>query len=173
MCMDALVAYIQKELQKGFSKELIRKKLENNGYTAEEITNAFHDFETKQHYHNFVMPFTEYEKKHVWLVIVASVVFIILIIVLATAFAQYIDWTKFTELFHVQKTIEPITEQDCTGLEYKEYEQCLLKLAGINKNTTYCTNITSKVMKYECRTAVWDKNYCNYLLLTGEDTTSC
>jgi len=171
--MERLVAYIQKELQKGFSEELIRKKLQTAGYSSDEITNAFHDFETKQHYHDFVGTFAEDERKHTWLVIVATVIFIIIIIIVATAFAPHIEWAKVTELFQVHKTIEPITEQDCNNLEFKQYEQCLLKLAGTNKNTMYCTNITSKVMKYECRTAVWDKNYCNYLLLTGQDTTSC
>ncbi|MFA6888636.1 MAG: hypothetical protein WC254_04015 [Candidatus Woesearchaeota archaeon] len=169
--MDPLVAYIQKELQKGFSEELIQKKLHLAGYTSEEITNAFHDFETKQHYNTFVNVENEHKKKEILHILFALFCIVIIAGILILVIPK-IEWNKLPTLVETKKS-SPTTEQDCDGLEYRENEQCLMILAATYKNTTYCTNITSKVMKYECRTSVWEKNYCNYLILTNQNMGTC
>jgi hypothetical protein len=160
--MNPLASYIDKEVRKGFSRELITEKLKQANYNHEEITDAFHDYETQLHYG--IQPI---EKKH------HSHLFLIIIIILGVVFGLLIASTALQdEIKDIMTSKKEITtEHDCRNLEFKQKEQCLMQLAALYNNTLYCTNITSKVMKYECKTQVWNKNPCNYLILT--DQPSC
>ncbi len=156
--MNPLIAYIDKELKKGFSKDLIAKKLKTAGYTSEEIFEAFHTYEIHR-----LSTGTSKEKTHhphLILFTIIGIGIIVGILLTSTALQNSIKGI-FSE-----KTIT--TEKDCKGLAFKEKEQCLLQLAALYDDTAFCTNITSKVMKYECKTQVWNKNYCNYLILTDQ-----
>lgn len=158
--MNQLPAYIDKEVKKGFAEELIKQKLKSAGYTNEEIADAFHDYQTYIHYQTKQIQPTKKHHSHLFLFIIIFVGIITGILITNTAIQNAI-----VNLFSEK---EITTEADCSNLEFKEKEQCLLRLAALHNDTNYCINVTSKVMKYECKTQVWNKNYCNYLLLTNQ-----
>ncbi len=79
--MNPLVYYIEEEIKKGFSEELVRQKLLQSGYSLQEITPVFHDYEAKQHYHRFIDKIVEQEEQHKWFFLVICLVFIILLTV--------------------------------------------------------------------------------------------
>ena len=175
--MDPLVSYIQKEKVKGFSEDLIKEKLTRAGYALEEITTAFQEQERREHYHKFIDKIVEEETKHKWF----FVVLVIFLIIFATAFLVTgflsFEWSdflqKFSFLYQETVNVEPTTEHDCSIFANKDKERCLLKVAALHDDTSFCVNVTSKVMNYECKTSVWKKNYCNYLILTNQLTESC
>ena len=174
--MDPLVKYIEEEHKKGFSDELIKQKLLQTGYTAQEIQYAFHDYEVKQHYHKFIDKVVEQEAQHKWLFLVLCIIFIILVVIFTAVAIKTLDWkSAFSTFFPAEEEIpsEPETEQDCSVFTHREKERCLLKVAALYDDISFCTNLTSKVMKYECKTEVWNKNYCNFLILTDQGTVGC
>lgn len=174
--MDPLVKYVEQELKKGFSEDLIKEKLVQSGYTEQEIVFALRDYYTKQHYHKFIDKIVEEETKHKWLFAVLAVLFIILTVFFITTLFVSLDWiTVLENAFPSAETVsvEPTQESDCSIFSHREKEQCLLKVAAYTQDTSFCTNLTSKVMKYECKTEVWNKNYCNFLILTNQSTAAC
>lgn len=164
--MNPLVTYIEREKEKGFSDSLMRKKLEAAGYTEEDIVTAFREHERYHHYQKVIGTIVDQEAHHKWLIIVAFVFGLIIL----TAFLATILLSLGKETVHV----EPETEQDCSIFTYyREKEQCFLKVAALQDSTDICLNMTSKVMRYECKTEVWKKNYCNFLILTNQSTVGC
>jgi hypothetical protein len=174
--MDPLVKYIEEEHKKGFSDDLIRQKLLQTGYTPQEIQYAYHDYEVKQHYHKFIDKIVEQEAKHKWIFLVLCIVFVILSTAFIAIAIKTVDWTgTFSSIFPSEPEIpaEPTTEHDCSVFTHREKERCLLKVAALYDDISFCANLTSKVMKYECKTSVWNKNYCNFLILTDQGTAGC
>lgn len=173
--MDPLVKYIEQEVKKGFSEALIKEKLVQSGYSEQEIAFALRDYHTKQHYHKFIDKIVEEEAKHKWLFALLAVVFIILAVFFITTVLLSFDWKTTWENAFPSETvsIEPHQESDCSIFSHRDKERCLLKVAAYTQDTSFCTNLTSKVMKYECKTEVWNKNYCNFLILTNQSTVGC
>ena len=174
--MDPLVRYIEQEVKKGFSEELITEKLAQGGYTPQEIQFAFRDYHSKQQYHNFIHTIVEKEAKHKWLFAVLGLFLIIILVFLLTTLLVSINWKIVLEnAFPSQETVsvEPQQESDCSIFSHRDKERCLLKVAAHTNDISFCVNMTSKVMTYECKTEVWNKNYCNFLILTNQSTTSC
>lgn len=174
--MDPLIAYIHKEKFRGFSDELIMQKMKASGYSTDEITVAFKDFYSKEHYHKFIDRIVEEETKHKWLFLVLALIGIILLTLILLIGAQLL-YSK-TALFSFsseqqEKTTEPQQETDCASFTHRDKERCLLKIAALFDDTSFCVNMTSKVMGYECKTSVWKKNHCNFLILTNQSTTGC
>lgn len=175
--MNPLIHYIEKEKEKGFSNDLIKKKLEAAGYALEEIETSFREHERYRHYQKVIGTIVDKEAHHKWLIIVAFVFgLIILTAFLATTFLSF-DWSSIKIPLTIGKEsvyVEPQTEADCAIFgSSRDKERCLLKVAARQDNIDICTNMTSKVMKYECKTEVWKKNYCNFLILTNQSTASC
>ncbi len=171
--MDTLVTYIKKELEKGFTEELITKKLIQTGYTEKEINKAFRQYHRHEQYKKTIGRVVDGAEK-TWTILLLWVIAIILLTILVVLFVQYVgvDWNA---LFQIKKTVlvEPETEADCTVFSHRDKEQCLLKVAAFQDSTAVCVNMTSKVMKYECKTEVWNKNYCAFLILTNQSTAGC
>ncbi len=173
--MNPLVPYIEKELHKGFSEELIQKKLEQAKYTKEEIKNAFQEYSQQHHYKRYIEKIVEQETKHKWLFAVLAIFAIILLTAFLVTLFLIIDWNTAWENAFPHETVqkEPTAEIDCQEYTHREKERCLLKVAALYDDVSFCVNLTSKVMKYECNTVVWKKNYCNYLILTNQSMENC
>lgn len=171
MGMDSLVVYLKRELEKGFSEELITKKLVQAGYTEKEINSAYRQYHRHEQYKKTISRIVDNTEK-TWIILLLWVVAIILLTILIVFFVQYLD---LTDLLQIKKTVlvEPETEEDCTIFTHRDKEQCLLKVAAFHDSPAVCVNMTSKVMAYECRTEVWDKNYCAFLILTNQSTVEC
>lgn len=175
--MNPLVTYIEREKEKGFSDSLMRKKLEAAGYTEEDIVTAFREHERYHHYQKVIGTIVDQEAHHKWLIIVAFVFgLIILTAFLATIFLSF-DWGILKIPITIGKEVvyvEPQTEADCAIFgSPQDKERCLLKVAARQDSIEICVNMTSKVMKYECKTEVWKKNYCNFLILTNQSVEGC
>ncbi len=174
--MDPLVKYIEQEVKKGFSQDLIKEKLVQSGYSEQEIVFALRDYYSKQHYHHFIGKIVEEEAKHKWLFALLVVLFIILAVFFITTFLLSFNWNAVLQnAFPSSETVsvEPTQESDCSIFSHRDKERCLLKVAAYTHDTSFCTNVTSKVMTYECKTEVWNKNYCNFLILTNQSTVGC
>ncbi len=174
--MDPLVKYVEQEVKKGFSEELIKEKLVQSGYNQQEIAFALRDYHTKQHYHKFIDKIVEEEAKHKWFFAILAVLFIILAVFFIVTLLLSLDWkTVLEDAFPSEETValEPQQESDCSIFSHRDKERCLLRVAAYTSDTSFCTNMTSKVMKYECKTEVWNKNYCNFLILTNQSTVDC
>lgn len=180
--MNPLVTYIEREKEKGFSDSLMRKKLEAAGYTEEDIVTAFREHERYHHYQKVIGTIVDQEAHHKWLILTAFIFGLILLTAFLATILLSLDWSalfsplleKLGELGKEKVYIEPQTEQDCSIFtRYREKEQCFLKVAALQDSTDICLNMTSKVMRYECKTEVWKKNYCNFLILTNQSTAGC
>jgi len=170
--MNALAKYIEKEIEKGFSEDLIKDKLKQAGYNEEEVNNAFREYYRKEQYHRIISNVVDKDSEKRWIIIVLSIVAVILLTIFIVLAVQHFSWN---EIIPIKKTVlvDPETEDDCSVFTHRDKERCLLKVAAYQDSTVVCVNMTSKVMKYECRTAVWEKNYCNFLILTNQSTTNC
>lgn len=171
--MEQLPAYIEKEISKGFSEELIEKKLSQAGYTKEEITKAFQGYHQHHHYKRYIDKIVEQETKHKWLFAVLAIIALILFTLFVVLLLFRIDWEAAWENAFPSEKQEPTKEKDCQEYTHKDKERCLLQVAALYDDPSFCVNMTSKVMKYECNTQVWKKNYCNYLILTNQSTNEC
>jgi hypothetical protein len=171
MNKDPLVAYIEKEIQKGFSEELIQEKLEKAEYTKDEIVHAFSSYHRHGHYRKVIGHVVDKEAEKRWAVVVLALFVVVLFVVLVFLAVQYIDLASFESEEVVR--IDPQEESDCSIFSHRDKERCLLKVAAYQDSTTFCVNMTSKVMKYQCTGAVWNTNYCNYLILTNRSVADC
>ncbi len=174
--MNPLTSYIHKEKKRGFSDSIISEKLKTAGYTDKEIQTAFHEFYAREQYHKFIDTIVEEETKHKWLFLVLCIFAIIIASAIFIILMQTIQWNLiFENALNDAETvnIEPQTEQDCSIFGNRDKERCILKIAALYDDTNYCINMTSKVMNYECKTEVWKKNYCNYLILTNQSLGYC
>ncbi len=177
--MDPLIAYIHKEKFRNFSDELVAEKMKASGYTSKEITAAFKEFYAREHYHKFIDRIVEEETKHKWIFLVLALLGVILLTLIILIGARSLDWHQFFSSFSFasqeqeSEPLSPQTEAECSTFSHREKEQCILQVAALLDDTSFCANMTSKVMQYECKTSVWKSNYCNFLILTNQNTSSC
>jgi hypothetical protein len=171
--MDQLVAYIKKEFEKGFTEELVAQKLIHAGYTEKEINHALREYHRHEQYKKTIDLVVDSAEK-TWFILLLWVSAIILLTILIVLFVQYVG-VDFGAFFEGKKTVlvEPETEADCAIFSHRDKERCLLKVAAFLDSPAVCVNMTSKVMKYECKTEVWNKNYCAFLILTNQRTAEC
>ena len=177
--MDPLIAYIHKEKYRGFSDALVAEKMKAAGYDSDEITAAFKEFYAREHYHKFIDRIVEEETKHKWIFLVLSLFAVIIVTAILVISVEYVDWHDLFSSFstssqEMQATLSsPQTEADCAAFGHRPKEQCILKVAALQDDVSFCVNMTSKVMQYECKNSVWKTNYCNFLILTNQSTATC
>jgi hypothetical protein len=166
---DPVVEYIVKERAKGFSEVLIAKKLEIAGYAKKEINIGMRDYHQQQQYHKVIGQIVDKETEKRWIVIVLGLLAVILLTVFMILALQYVDLDVFDKEETVR--VEPQEESDCSIFSHRDKERCLMRVAAYQESTTFCVNMTSKVMRYQCNAEVWSKSYCSFLILTNQSTT--
>ncbi len=167
MKLDPLVTYIIKESKKGFSEALIMEKLRQAKYSSEEIYNAFVGYQQYRQHHKIIGQIVDNETEKPRIIILALFIFTLLAVIIFLAF-YFSVWHESDTIHH-----EPKEETDCSIFTLRNKERCIMKIAAYQNSTEFCINMTSEVMKYQCRTEVWNKNYCNFLTLTNQSTTPC
>src|SRR3989338_3956607 len=134
--MSQLTNYIQKELDKGFSKDLVTKKLLQAGYTQQEISESFQSLKSAEpllRRKSLEIPHMEF---HItW----SRWVFGILAILLVAVFG-YLIYLYEGEL----PTFEEVSvTSSCDGLAVEEKNICLLQLA--QQGAISCTSLSTQV----------------------------
>ncbi len=157
--MSQLTNYIQKELGKGFSKDLITEKLTQAGYTKQEISESFKSLKSAEPLLRRKIADTIHEDAKVlrskWLFPVLGI--IVLIVLLYLVF-QYVE-------------IPSIAKTGCDTLEGTERDMCYLTSAA--EEGTGCDAISSDFYKALCEQKLWETHECDYLFFTGGDKEQC
>lgn len=160
--MSQLINYIQKELDKGFSKELIREKLLRAGYTKQEIQESFASLKAAEPLLRRKFPDTIHTDVHVrW----SKWVFPLLAIALALFFGYLL-------FLYIEE--KPAVEEVSACEEFsdaQERDTCYLELAAGGEEV--CEKIASEAMQASCKQKIWKMNPCIYQMLLGEDYASC
>lgn len=162
--MSQLTNYIQKELDKGFSKDLITKKLLQAGYSQQEINESVTSLKSAEpllRRKSIEMPHMEF---HItW----SRWVFGILAIVLVAVFGYLIY------VYEGEVTFSKAEESYlCDAItDSLEQDKCYLSLAAEGKDT--CSLIKSKMLTSLCEQKIWETDRCNYLSFTGGDKEAC
>ena len=162
--MSQLTNYIQKELDKGFSQDLISKKLLQAGYTKQEISESFQSLKSAEpllRRKSIEIPHMEFHVK--W----SKWVFGFLALVLVAVFGYLIY------LYEGEITLpKPIEETKCDTLtSLEEKDNCFLELAANGEEV--CEKIHSFALKTSCEDKIWKTDTCSYLIITGKDYKQC
>jgi hypothetical protein len=156
--MSQLTNYIQKELDKGFAKDLITKKLLQAGYAQEEITESFKSLKTGEPLlkRKFVDTIHEDAKviRSKWLFPILGV---LLLVVFGYLIFHYVEMPSGTEC----DNISDIEEKDI----------CYLELATSGEKV--CEKITNNVFKTACEQKIWSLRDCTYEMLIDKDPETC
>ncbi len=157
--MSQLTNYIQKELDKGFDKDLITKKLLQAGYTKDEINESFKSLKSSEPLLRRKLIDTIHEDAKVirskWLF---PVIGIILLIVFVYLVFQYIGVT------------ERVT--GCDGIsDIQEKDICYLTLAASGEDV--CEKISTAFIKTACEQQIWALGDCTYEILIDKDPETC
>lgn len=166
--MSQLTNYVQKELKKGFSKELIMKKLLQAGYTQEEISETFASLQAAEP----VMQRKPVEKvrehKHVrW----GSIVFPLLALALLVFFGfmvyTYVEIPTFPEV--VEEKEVPV---GCEGItENRERDICYLQMAATGAEV--CDEFVNAAFQHACLSKLWEADQCLYLEMIEQVSEEC
>ncbi|MFA6888637.1 MAG: hypothetical protein WC254_04020 [Candidatus Woesearchaeota archaeon] len=159
--MSQLTNYIQKELDKGFSKDLVTEKLIQAGYTKDEINDSFKSLKSAEPLLRRKLSDTIHEDTKVlrskWLF---PIIGILVLIVLVYLVFQYVDVT------------EPIISKTrCETLEGYDKDICYLKAAAEGESS--CDKINGTFYKTLCEQKFWETNECDYKIFIGEDKEQC
>ena len=158
--MSQLTNYIQKELDKGFSQDLISKKLLQAGYSQQEISESFQSLKSAEpllRRKSLEMPHMEF---HItW----SRWVFGILAVLLVAVFGSLIylyegDLPTFEEVS---------VPSSCEGT-VEEKNICLLQLAQQGEDV--CDQLSTDVLQTLCTEKYWEKDSCNFNFLVTKDT---
>ncbi len=159
--MSQLTNYIQKELDKGFSKDLITKKLLQAGYSQQEISESFQSLESAEpllRRKSIEMPHMNF---HItW----SKWVFGVLAIVLVAVFG-YLMYLYDGELPAFEEVEVP---SSCDGLSLEEKNICLLQLAQQGEDV--CNQLSTEVLRSLCTDKYWEKDSCNFNFIINKDT---
>lgn len=161
--MSQLTNYIQKELEKGFSKELILKKLLQAGYTKQEIEESFASLKRAEPLLRRKLPDYLHTDVHVqW----SRWVFPLLALLVAVFFGYLVYLYAVGEV-----GVEEVVT-DCDALaDGREKDVCFLQLASLGEEG--CAKIVSDLLRVSCEQSVWERNDCVYDMLVGEDYHAC
>lgn len=158
--MSQVTNYIQKELDKGFSKKQITQKLLQAGYSQQEITESFQSIESKQPLLTRKLPDTLHTDHHVkW----SKIIFPILGIAVL-AFFVILVWQYSSVFVPSPSPCEQVTSQE-------EKDRCILELAALGKRD--CTGLQSTIFIAACEQKLWETDKCTYTLLLGGDVNAC
>ncbi len=159
--MSQLTNYIQKELDKGFSQDLVTKKLLQAGYTQQEISESFQSLKSAEpllRRKSIEMPHMEFHIK--W----SRWVFGILAVLLVAVFG-YLIYLYEGELPTFEEVGVP---SSCDGLAVEEKNVCLLQLAQQGEDV--CAQLSTEVLRTLCTEKYWEKDTCNFNFLVTKDT---
>lgn len=160
--MSQLINYIQKELDKGFSKELIREKLLRAGYTKQEIQESFASLKAAEPLLRRKFPDTIHTDVHVrW----SKWVFPLLAIALALFFGY---------LLFLYIEGKPAVEEVSACEEFsdaQERDTCYLELAAGGEDV--CEKIASSALQSLCTQKIWTASDCSYDFILGKNTSAC
>ena len=161
--MSQLTNYIQKELDKGFSKDLITKKLLQAGYTQQEIGESFKSLKSAEPLLRRKFADTLHLETHIqWSKWIFGLLAIIVVIILGFLMYQY------------KGELSSYQEQDvssCDSLSDREKDICYLQLSATGED--YCSAIQNMAIKTACDERVWETNNCTYELFIGNDYDKC
>ena len=168
--MSQLTNYIEKELSKGYSKDLIKQKLLKAGYKQEVIEDSFHLIEGKKDFivrkkHHF------YDSIHLdphvlrskWLFPVIGIVCLIVLVVLLLSNIDFSEIDKGEDLLETTVSIS-----DCKKLSGDGKDICILELAKQTDDIEYCDELFNEGLKSFCVNKGWEQNTCSYESLIGE-----
>ncbi len=162
--MSQLTNYIQKELDKGFSKDLITKKLLQAGYTQQEISESFTSLKSAEPLLRRKFVDELHHDVHIqW----SKWLFGILAVLLVAAFG-YLIYLYEGEITLPQTELSTACDAIADSLEK---DKCYLSLAAEGEET--CSLIQSKILGQLCEQKIWETDPCNYLIFTGGDKEAC
>jgi hypothetical protein len=180
--MTNLDEYIKKELKKGFSKAEIKRTLLKTGWKEEDVVNALEkDYEEEYTQH-------KYKTKRFWLVSIT----LIFIIILAAAIIYTIPYLNQVNVEECMKEDsfwkvhtcmvknnllgenKNVLKTKCDGIkDDNNKNSCFIELAKDKDDVKFCSKININEIKWECQTAPWRNNECEYKVLLGEDAKQC
>lgn len=159
--MSQLTNYIQKELDKGFSKDLVTKKLLQAGYSQQEIGESFQSLKSAEpllRRKAIELPHMEFHIK--W----SRWVFGIMAIILVAVFGYLIYLYE-----GALPTFEEIEAPSSCDGTVEEKNICLLQLAQDGEDV--CDQLSTEVLRSLCTGKYWEKDTCNFNFLVTKDTT--
>jgi hypothetical protein len=168
--MSQLTNYIQKELDKGFSKKLITKKLLQAGYDTKEIKESFKSLHTHEPLIRRELDHTHYDVHIQW----SKWVFPLLAVCVAL-FLGYLVFMYATQDVSFVDVVDIVDDKEvgCATLSsVPEQDICFLRLAAQGEDV--CDQLSSTVFGTACDEAFWDTNVCLYEQLiedVGEECT--
>lgn len=159
--MSQLTNYIQKELDKGFSQDLITKKLLQAGYDKQEITASFKSLKSAEPLLvRKAIDSIHLDSKVKWSKFVFPLLAIVVVVVLGYLVYQY------------QGALLPSEEvSSCIGLEGNEKDLCYLQLSAAGDES--CSEIENLAVKTACEQKIWEHDNCSYAFLLGNGYGEC
>jgi hypothetical protein len=179
--MTNLDEYIKKELKKGFSKEEIKETLTKAGWNEDDVVKALEK--------DYKEEFSQYKvkTKKFWLILATIVIVIILSGAIIYTF-PYLNQKSAEECMkkdgfwkiHTCMVKNDLVEgkkemlkTKCDNFHDDEKNKCYIKLAKDKNEIEFCSKIDIQEMKWECETAPWRNNECEYKALLGEGVKQC
>ena len=180
--MTNLDEYIKKELKKGFSKAEIKRTLLKTGWKEEDVVKALeNDYEEEYSQH-------KYKTKRFWLVSV-TLIFIIILAAAIIYTIPYLNQVNIEECMEeesfwkvhtcmVKNNLlgenKNVLKTKCDEIKNDDNKNiCLIELAKDKNDVKFCSKISINEIKWECQTAPWRNNECEYKVLLGEDAKQC
>ena len=163
--MSQLTNYIQKELDKGFSKDLITKKLLQANYTQQEISDSFKSLKSAEPILRRKFADTLHLETHIqWSRWIFGLLAIAVVLILGFLIYQYVGELPSLPAAQVEET-------ECDGLATVEEKNiCLLQLAQQGEDV--CDQLSTELLQTLCTDKYWEKDTCNFAFLMTKDTTA-
>ena len=161
--MSQLTNYIRKELDKGFSQDLITKKLLQAGYDKKEISESFKSLKSAEPLLVRKTLDTIHSDVHVqW----SKWVFPLLAI-LVVVFLGYLVYLYQGTSFVVpnEGEISP-----CINLTGGEKDLCMLQLA--EQGVITCDSLSTQILQTICSDKMWETHKCDYEFILSKNTTA-
>jgi hypothetical protein len=161
--MSQLTNYIQKELEKGYAKKLITKKLLKSGYNKQEIAASFKSLDTSEPIvKRKVLDHTHFDVHVQW----SKWVFPLL----AIGVGLFLGYLVF--LYATGDVTTNVEVTDCDDIvDSHEKDLCLLDLG--KEDPEACVLIQEVVLQTACSKAVWEEDPCLYEFFKGGDREQC
>ncbi len=162
--MSQLTNYIQKEVDKGFSQDLITKKLLQAGYDKQEIAESFKSLKSAEPLLvRKAIDSIHLDTKVRWSKFIFPLLAILVVVVLGYLVYQYQG-----EFPSLPSSTE---ETSCDAFStVEEKNVCLLQLAQQGEDV--CDQLSTDVLKTLCQEKYWEKDACNFEFLMSKNTTA-
>ncbi len=160
--MSQLTNYIEKELSRGFSKELIKQRLLQAGYSEQAVEDSFKVLEGKSEVIVRKQPIDTIHHDHK--VIVSKILFG------ALAIGLLVGLSILLMNVMKQQTSEPKPEEliaHCLNLTIEEKDACILLYAKEEQTIEVCSFVTHQGLKTLCDEKQWERTDCTYDTMSG------